>query len=183
MEIKELIKSRRTIHLFKADPEPDNETICAAIEQAIWAPNHHLTQPWRFYLLGDNSKNQICLLNAELVHDKQGERAAEIKFKRWREVPGWLVLTCQKSDDEVTMRENYASCCCVAQNLMLILWDAGIGMKWTTGAVTRTRSFYDIIGVNRATEEVVGLFWYGFPVEIPERSASRWSRCLRNFLE
>ena len=167
MEIKELIKSRRTIHLFKADPEPDNETICAAIEQAIWAPNHHLTQPWRFYLLGDKSKNQICLLNAELVHDKQGERAAEIKFKRWREVPGWLVLTCQKSDDEVTMRENYASCCCVAQNLMLILWDAGVGMKWTTGAVTRTRSFYDIIGVNRETEEVVGLFWYGFPVEIP----------------
>ena len=80
---------------------------------------------------------------------------------------GWLVLTCRKSDDEVTMRENYASCCCVAQNLMLILWDAGIGMKWTTGAVIRTRSFYDIIGVNRETEEVVGLFWYGFPVEIP----------------
>ena len=114
-------------------------------------------------MLGDDSKNQICLLNAELVHDKQGERAAEIKFKRWREVPGWLVLTCRKSDDEVTMRENYASCCCVAQNLMLILWDAGIGMKWTTGAVTRTRSFYDIIGVDRETGRSGGYVLVRFP--------------------
>ena len=94
MEIKDLIKSRRTIHQFRVGSEPDDDTIRSAIEQAIWAPNHYLTQPWRFYLLGDKSKYQICLLNAELVHDKQGERAAEIKFKRWREVPGWLVLTC-----------------------------------------------------------------------------------------
>ena len=124
MEIKDLVKSRRTIHQFKPEPVPDDAIIRAAIEQAIWAPNHYLTQPWRFYLLGDKSKNQICLLNAELVHEKQGERAAEIKFKRWRDVPGWLVLTCLKSDNEVTMRENYASCCCVAQNLMLILWES-----------------------------------------------------------
>ena len=167
MEIKDLVKSRRTIHQFKPEPVPDVATIRAAMEQAIWAPNHHLTQPWMFYLLGENSKNRICLLNAELVHEKQGERAAEIKFKRWREVPGWLVLTCARSDDEVTMRENYASCCCVAQNLMLLLWEKGIGVKWTTGAVTRTGAFHDIIGVNREQEEVVGLFWYGFPADIP----------------
>ena len=109
MEIKDLVKNRRTIHQFKPEPVPDEVKVRAAMEQAIWAPNHYLTQPWRFYLLGEKSKNQICLLNAELVHEKQGERAAEIKFKRWREVPGWLVLTCLKSDDEVTMRENYAS--------------------------------------------------------------------------
>ncbi len=163
----DLIRSRRTIHQFKPGTGPDEATIRAALEQAIWAPNHYLTQPWRFYLPGAESKERICLLNAQLVNDKQGERAAQIKLRRWREVPGWLVLTCSKSDDEVTMRENYASCCCVAQNLMLILWDGGIGVKWTTGAVTRSLSFYDIIGADPSREEVVGLFWYGFPAEVP----------------
>ena len=162
-----LIRSRRTIHQFKSEPVPDEATIRAAMEQAIWAPNHHLTQPWRFYLLGAESKERICLLNAQLVNETQGERAAQVKLRRWREVPGWLVLTCRKSDDAVTMRENYASCCCVAQNLMLILWDGGVGVKWTTGAVTRTRTFHDIIGVDCEQEEVVGLFWYGFPAEVP----------------
>ena len=167
MDIKDLIKSRRTIHQFKPEPKPDDAVIHSAIEHAVWAPNHYMTQPWRFYLLGDKSKNQICLLNAELVNEKQGERAAEIKFNRWQAIPGWLVLTCRTSDDEITMGEDYASCCCVAQNLMLVLWNAGIGMKWTTGAVIRTPAFYDIIKVNSKTEEVVGLFWYGFPAEIP----------------
>ncbi len=178
MEIKDLIMNRRTIHQFKPEPVPDDATIRAAMEQAIWAPNHYLTQPWMFYLLGEKSKHQICLLNAKLVHEKQGERAAEIKFKRWREVPGWLVLTCRKSDDEVTMREDYASCCCVAQNLMLILWDGGIGVKWTTGAVTRTGAFHDIIGVDSEQEEVVGLFWYGFPADIPGAERKSLERVL-----
>lgn len=163
-----LIRSRRTIHQFQPGTRPDDATLRAALEHAVWAPNHYLTQPWRFYLPGAESKDRICLLNAQLVNEKQGGRAAEIKLKRWREVPGWLVLACQKSENAVTMRENYASCCCVAQNLMLILWDQGIGMKWTTGAVTRDRAFYDIIGADPSAEEVVGLFWYGFPAEIPK---------------
>ena len=56
MEIKDLIKSRRTIHQFKPGACPDEAVVRAAMEQAMWAPNHHLTQPWRFYLLGERSK-------------------------------------------------------------------------------------------------------------------------------
>jgi len=167
MDIKDLIRERRTVHQFKAGSKPDDEILRDVVERAVWAPNHHMTQPWKFYLLGEDSKNRICLLNAEQVNEKQGGKAAEIKFKRWRDIPGWLVLTCQKSEDEITMQEDYASCCCVAQNMMLLLWERGIGVKWTTGAVTRTQAFHDIIKVNSETEKVVGLFWYGIPDEIP----------------
>ena len=167
MDTKHLVTSRRTIHQFKPDAMPDETVLRAAMEQSLWAPNHHLTQPWRYYLLGAEGKERICLLNAQLVREKQGERAAEIKLRRWRAVPGWLVLTCLKSDDPITMQENYASCCCVAQNLMLLLWEQGIGVKWTTGAVTRLAEFYNILGADPTVEEVVGLFWYGFPAEIP----------------
>lgn len=167
MNIKDLITSRRTIHQFKPGILPDESVLRAAMEQAVWAPNHRLTHPWRFYLLGERTKERICLLNAERVNEKQGRQAADIRLRRWREVPGWLVLSCVKSDDAITMRENYASCCCAAQNLMLLLWDQGIGVKWTTGSVTRTREFHDIIGVDPAGEEVVGVFWYGFPVAVP----------------
>ena len=167
MQINELIKSRRTIHQFKPDVMPDEAVLRAAMQQSIWAPNHYSTQPWRYYLLGEQSKERICRLNAEMVKEKQGERAAQIKLRRWREVPGWLALTCQKADDPRTMQENYASCCCVAQNLALLLWNEGVGMKWTTGAVTETSEFYHIIGVDPNLEEIVGLFWYGFPAETP----------------
>ena len=167
MDIQDLVRSRRTIHQFKPGLLPDESVLRAALELATWAPNHYLTQPWRFYLLGGQGKERICLLNAELVREKQGERAAQVKLRRWREIPGWLALTCLKSDDAVTMQENYASCCCVAQNLALLLWDKGIGMKWSTGAVTRAREFYRILGADPEQEDLVGLFWYGFPAAVP----------------
>jgi hypothetical protein len=43
-----------------------------------------------------------------------------------------------------------------------------VGMKWTTGKVTRDEGFYEIIGLNSQSSSVVGLFWFGYPVEIPE---------------
>ena len=172
MNITDLIRNRRTIHQFQPGNLPDEAVVRTAMAQSVWAPNHHLTQPWRFYLLGAQSKERICLLNARLVHEKfadekQGERAAQIKLRRWREVPGWLALTCLKADDALTMQENYAACCCAAQNLMLLLWDQGIGVKWTTGTVTRTREFHDIIGADPDRDQLVGLFWYGFPATVP----------------
>ncbi len=178
MAIEDLIRERRTVHQFKPEPKPDDEIMRAAIEQAVWAPNHYLTQPWRFYLLGEDGKQRLCLLNAELVKETRGERAAEITLKRWREIPGWLVMTCQQSADEITRQEDYAACCCVAQNMMLLLWERGIGVKWTTGAVTRTPAFYDVIQANSETEKVVGLFFYGMPDQIPDAKRKPLERVL-----
>jgi len=147
---------------------PEYEMIIKAIDLARWAPNHKLTEPWHFYLLGKETINQVCFLNAEITRETRGERAAEMKLEKWQQIPGWLVLTCKHSDNSVREREDYAACCCVAQNLMLLLWDSRVGVKWTTGDVTRDDRFYNLIQVNRQQETVVGLFWYGYAGEIPE---------------
>src|SRR5690606_15464269 len=47
----EAIRSRRSVDLFEPDP-PGTARLLEAIELARWAPNHRLTQPWRFYVLG-----------------------------------------------------------------------------------------------------------------------------------
>ena len=166
--IADTIKSRRTIHQFKVGETPPVELIKLAIEHAIWAPNHYLTQPWHFHMIGPETAEQICQLNADLVREKKGEKAAGIKLRRWREIPGWLLLSCDISDDEIRMQEDFAACCCVAQNLSLYLWDKGVGMKWTTGAVTRDARFYDIIQLDGQRQRIVGLFWYGYAEEVPQ---------------
>jgi hypothetical protein len=50
---------------------------------------------------------------------------------------------------------------------MLYLWQRGIGVKWTTGGVTRNPRFYELIGSDAAREVVVGFFWYGVPKVVP----------------
>jgi len=169
--IDTLITTRRTIHNFRPEPAPV-EILVEGLQAACWAPNHHRNEPWHFYLPGPETREAICLLNAEQVAESKGEKAGRIKLERWRSMPGWLVVTSQQSEDPVRERENYAACCCVMQNLFLFLWDRGIGMKWSTGEVTRDPRFFGLLNADRDREQVVGLFWYGYPAGIP-----RMERC------
>lgn len=167
MNVSDAIRSRRTIHEFQRDRLPPPEIIVEAIEHAVWAPNHRLTQPWRFRLIGAETRERICRLNAELTSARKGERAGELKLRRWLEVPGWLLLSCRQAGDGIQQREDFAACCCAAQLFMLRLWEQGIGVKWTTGDVTRHPEFFRIVDLDPQAESVVGLFWYGYPAEVP----------------
>lgn len=164
--VAEVIRTRRTIHLFEPDRLPPREEILTAIDLARWAPNHHLTEPWRFYLLGRDTAEAVARLNAEMVRESRGESAGRAKLERWLNVPGWLIVTCKRSDDELRHREDYAACCCAVQNFQLYLWSRGIGVKWTTGSVTRTDRFYDVVGIDRSDERLVAMLWYGYPADI-----------------
>lgn len=172
-----LIRERRTIHNFYPDV-PAKEIILDAIDVACWAPNHRMTEPWRFYLIGPQSAQTVADINAELVAQKRGERAGNIKRERWSKMPGWLAITCQKSDKPLREEEDYAATACAVQNLMLYLWSQGIGMKWGTGPVTRDARFYDLLGIDPDAEKVVGLFWYGYPSEIPQACPRKPTRAL-----
>ena len=172
--IADLIRSRRTINHFR-DELPPYELILKGLELACWAPNHKLTQPWRFYLLGKETSQQIVELNAEMVAAKKGPESAQKKREKWSTIPGWLVVTSQRADDKLRDKENYAAVCCGIQNLSLFLWSEGIGMKWTTGPVTRCEGIYEILDIDSKQEEIVGVMWYGYPAASKE-TASKATR-------
>jgi nitroreductase len=167
-ELAEVIRGRRTISLYLQTPVP-GELVREAIEAATWAPNHHVTEPWHFYLLGQETIKQCLDLCRDIVAARKGPEAGEFKRQSWSEKPGWLVVTCRCSEDELQQREDYAACAAAVQNLMLYLWKAGIGSKWTTGDITRDPRFFDIIGVDDGAEFVVSLLWYGYPKITPEQ--------------
>ena len=81
-------------------------------------------------------------------------------------MPGWLVVTCVKSDDDMNIctsqsREDYAACCCAIQNICLSLHAQGIGTKWTTGAVNFDDRFAEAVGFEHDKEYTVGTIWFG----------------------
>lgn len=167
LDITELVTSRRTIHHFKPEAVPV-ATLKTALESACFAPNHHLTEPWHFYLLEQETIKAICELNRTLLAQTKDSKMAQAKYERWLEIPGWLVVTCDRSEDQSRYLEDYAACCCVIQNLMLLLWARGIGTKWSTGAVTQEPLFYEHVWINHELEQVIGLVWYGYPAELPQ---------------
>ena len=167
-EFGEVLRGRRTINLYLQTPVP-TELVHEAIESATWAPNHHVTEPWHFYLLGEETIARCVDLVREITTAKKGAKAGVFKARSWSEKPGWLVITCRKSDNSLQYREDYAACAVAVQNFMLYLWKAGVGSKWTSGEITRDERFYDIVGIAGHKEDVVGLIWYGYPKVTPSQ--------------
>jgi nitroreductase len=174
-----ILRTRRTINSFLPTLSDDWEsTLEKAIQSAIHAPNHKRTEPWRFHLLGPETIQKVCELNASIVAEKKGEKAGKQKLDRWLQMPGWLVVTCKTDngntsntnsmDDPIGIdRENYAACCCAVQNLCLSLHNSGMGTKWTTGPVNFDSRFNDIVGLKEDAEYVVGTIWFGTPEKKP----------------
>jgi len=168
--IAERIRSRRTTKLF-LKRKVSRQLVMDAIELARWAPNHHLTEPWHFYHLGEQKKSACIHLIGTLIREtKNNADLAAFKEESAAAMPGWLLVTCKKSPDALLEREDYASCCCAIQNLTLYLAEAGVAAKWTTGAITRDRRLFEILDIDPDQEFVVGLIWYGYPKILPVQS-------------
>ena len=168
--IAERIRSRRTTKLFHKR-KISEKLIKDAVEVARWAPNHHLTEPWHFYLLGPQMVTEAAELIATIIREnKEDEHLANFKQESALAMPGWLLVTCKRSEDLLRQQEDYASCCCAVQNLSLYLSEAGVAMKWTTGDITRDPRLFELMGIDFDDKFVVGLFWYGYPRSLPKQS-------------
>lgn len=164
---RRILLNRRTVHAFDPSRSVADETLDRALAAAVHAPNFRLTEPWRFRLLGPETSRAVAELNASLIERRRGADAARAKLERWLSVPGWMLLSCVRSDDPQRQAEDYAACACAAQNFQLALWSEGVGAKWTTGDVTRHESFFRLVSLDPDRELVVGLFWYGYPAALP----------------
>ncbi len=167
--LAERIRSRRSTNMFLRR-EVSRELVRQAIELARWAPNHHLTEPWHFYVLGEKKKAASVELIRTIVTETKNADIGDHKANNATAVPGWLVVTCKHSDDELRAREDYAACCCAVQNILLYLSEAGVASKWTTGLITRDDRFFELLGIDAREEYVVGLIWYGYPKVLPTQS-------------
>jgi len=163
--VQEALLGRRTVNNFDADLHVSDHVLNRAIECATAAPNHKLTEPWRFIKLGKETVTKIATLNAQKIQDPE---KAKKKRERWEKIPGWCVVTSKLSpdardgDSNVLEMEDYAATCCAVQNFMLSMWVEGVGTKWTSGDITRTQEFADLCGIQMVDEQVVGCIWYGF---------------------
>ena len=153
MRLRELAAARRTHKAFAAEPVP-REELLELLGVARFAPNHHLTQPWRFRVLGPSALAalQECAGPAEAV-----------KLER---APTLVVASAVLSGDLVQDEEDV---CATAAAIMLVLLAAterGLASYWRTPTVVRTIRGREALGIP-AGERVLALLHFGRPVREP----------------
>jgi nitroreductase len=167
MNLQELISDRRTIHDYVPGPLPEG-SVERAVVAATAAPNHRMTEPWRFVRVGPEARNGLVTLSAELKGGASaiGETALQ-KLKAKMLNPAELLVVCQvlHADPDVA-REDFAAIACAVQNAMLSFWSEGLGSKWSTGAITTDERTYRALGIDPAKEAIVGFLWAGRAAKI-----------------
>ena len=121
----EAIRGRRTHKAYAPEPV-DREVLEELFELARWAPNHHLTNPWRFRVLGPES--------LERVKRSAGPDAAG-KLDR---APTLICASVKLSGDAVQDEEDLCAAACAVYIVLLAAHSRGLAGYWRTPGVLRT---------------------------------------------
>ena len=166
MNVHEALLNRVTVHNYE-QTDIDDEVVERAIEAAVAAPNHKMTEPWRFVRVGRGTRTKLLPIAIELKARKSGREpndALTAAVTKKIINPAELIVVCQvRTDDAFTSKEDYAAISCAIENMLLSFHADGIGSKWGTGGVTRDPRTYEILGVDPEDEAIVGFVWAGTP--------------------
>ncbi len=171
--IYEAIRGRRTARKFDGRAIPDMK-IERMIGAAICAPNHRLTEPWRFFVLEKGGTVRASVAN--LVHDwtldnavnpnpATRKKSADSARNDILSDPVLMyVYSISGPNDEVTT-ENYAATCCAVQNFCLAAYAEGLVVGWSTGRSTKPESLAELLGAEEGWT-MVGALSIGYPLDI-----------------
>jgi nitroreductase len=148
MDVEHAIRSRRTHKAF-APREVPRELLDELLELARWAPNHHLTNPWRFRVLGPRA--------LEALKQAAGPESAA-KLDR---APTLVAVTAISSVDPVQAEEDLCAAACATYAVLLGAHARGLAGYWRTPAVLRTEAGRAALGIP-ATERFVALIHLGW---------------------
>src|SRR5262245_34485680 len=158
MDVETAIRSRRTHKAYGAEPV-DRETLEQLFELARWAPNHNLTNPWRFRVVGPDAL-------AGLKEAAGAEAAAKLD-----RAPTLVAASVIETGDPVQDEEDLCAAAVAAYIVLLAAHARGLAGYWRTPAVLRTPEGRAALGID-ADERVLGLIHLGPPrqeKEPPER--------------
>lgn len=163
VSVYEAIHRRRMAKSF-SDREVPRAALERMLDAAVWAPNHGLTEPWRFFVLAKDgaARGAAAELAYAFIRDGGGdEQRAELARQKVLSPPVALYLFAVPGPDYETTLENYAAVCCAAQNLCLAALAEGLGVGWSTGAAARSPGLAVALG-GEADWLTVGLLSIGF---------------------
>src|SRR6184192_2947736 len=111
MDALDAIHRRTSVRRFRPDPVP-RETIAQVLDCAVRAPNHKLTQPWRFAVLTGAARSRFAEIRARHRSKRYADAAspeaqagAEKVRREALETPAFIVVMCAVSPDELTREE------------------------------------------------------------------------------
>jgi nitroreductase len=179
LEVNRAIETRQSIGRVKQDPVP-RELVEKILESAVHAPNHKLTEPWRFHVFIGKGRGEFARARAELARLQARAEGEEEEFAAGRisrerkkafRAPVVIAVISKGGRDEVETLENYAACAAAVQNMQLAAHSLGLATIWRTGTFAYhpyMRDFFEL----EENDKIAAYLYLGYP-DMSERPRRR----------
>jgi nitroreductase len=169
------LRDRRSATKLKPDPVPDG-LVEQVIEAATWAPNHRLTEPWRFVVVAGESRKALGDVMARSMRDRlpqpDGETAkAQLEKERNKPLRAPVLIAVAAlpaTDPRVVESEEIAAVAAAVQNMLLAAEALGLGAMWRTGDSAFDPKVKAFLGLP-AEARVVAFVYLGYAEPMPRR--------------
>jgi nitroreductase len=170
MDVMDAIAARRSVKRF-TDRPVSREEIERLLDAAVLAPNHRMTEPWRFYVLGPVSRRRYGEVlggrKARKVEDAAAAAAVQRKVADENAaLPAVIAVAIRQDENPEIREEDYAAAMMAVQNILLAAAELGLGSHIKTGAVMEDSAARAAVGVS-PDERIVALINVGETAEPP----------------
>lgn len=181
MNISEAIRTRRSVGKVTQEEVPVKH-IEQILEAGTWAPNHRMTEPWRFFVLRGEGRQMLGealadVARANAADPESPEAAAAAESARTKPMRAPVVIAVAVSPKEhakVIELEEYGAVFAAIQNMLLEAHGLGLGAIWRTGEPTYHPKMNEHFGLG-TNDKMLGFIYLGVPVEQPQQNAKRKS--------
>jgi nitroreductase len=188
MDAIEAIQRRTSVRRYRADPV-SRDTLERLLDCAVRAPNHKLTEPWRFAVLTGGAKARLAEIRAshrlKRYEDPLSDEARARSDKARRETletPAIIVIMARASEDAITREEDYAAVMMATANLMTAAESLGLGTYLKTGGVMQDPGLAELVALGEGYR-VVGILSVGYPTDVDPPRRRRPAGELTKWLE
>lgn len=170
-QIFNLIQSRRTCYQFlDVNQYPvDTQQLQICLQAATYAPNHKLTQPWRFWVLGEEYKKELSHIYADNRASKKQANTEDdcyqcfydLAVEKFKKIPKIVLVGQELATNAIVEKEDYAACACAIQNFQLMAWQQQIGVQWSTGPILQDPRTYKLLNIDSEAVSLIGALYVG----------------------
>ncbi|KQL37052.1 MULTISPECIES: nitroreductase [Bacillaceae] len=169
LSIRDAIIQRRSIKLYNGQPV-EREVLLSILEDALWAPNHQLRQPWRFVVACGKELVDLYDVLKEFGLPKWKELSdedLEKQMKKYTLAGGYVFVIVPEDARQKERLEDYAAASMLVQNVQLLAWDRGIGSCWKTPGFLDNPKFREALGIKDG-ERIISMLQVGYFDEMPK---------------
>lgn len=175
-EISAVIRQRRSVTPESfTDRKVHREQLELILNNAIWAPTHGMTQPWRFKVFMGEGRSKLQQFLPELYKSATDPlKFKQVKYdrlvQRLNHVSA-IIMICMERDrtGKIAEIEEVEAVACAVQNMMLTCTAYGLGCYWSSPSYIYSDSMKSFLGL-QTEDKCLGIFYVGYPSSTPPDS-------------